>query len=115
MTTGQLTTYPTQSLPKSPPEAASVLLARRMARRSLPQFIDYLGTGIVPARHHRYLIDKLEAVERGEIKRLMVFMPPGSAKSTYASILFPSWYIGRHPDRSIIHASHTTAVSFPVP
>lgn len=41
----------------------------------------------------------------------MVFMPPGSAKSTYASILFPSWYIGRHPDKSIIHASHTTELA----
>lgn len=73
--------------------------------------IDYLGIGIVPARHHLYLIDRLESVERGEIKRLMVFMPPGSAKSTYASILFPAWYIGRHPDRSIIHASHTTELA----
>ena len=82
-----------------------------MARKSLTRFIDYLGIGIVPARHHLYLIDKLEAVERGEIKRLMVFMPPGSAKSTYASILFPAWYIGRHPDRSIIHASHTTELA----
>jgi hypothetical protein len=46
-------------------------------------------------RTTRLLIEKLEAVERGEIKRLMVFMPPGSAKSTYASVVFPVWFMGR--------------------
>lgn len=60
----------------------------------------------MPARHHRLLIEKLEAVERGEIKRLMVFMPPGSAKSTYGSALFPSWYLGRNKKKSVIAASH---------
>ena len=67
--------------------------------------------GFVPARHHRHLISKLEAVERGEIRRLMVFMPPGSAKSTYASVVFPSWYLGRNPGNSIIHGSHTTELA----
>ncbi len=33
------------------------------------------------AAHHTLLLDKLEAVERGEISRLMIFMPPGSAKA----------------------------------
>lgn len=67
--------------------------------------------GFAPARHHQHLISKLEAVERGEIKRLMVFMPPGSAKSTYASVVFPSWYMGRNPANSIIHGSHTTELA----
>ena len=57
------------------------------------------------------MIDKLEAVERGEIKRLMIFLPPGSAKSTYSSQLFPSWYIGKHPDHDIIAASHTAELA----
>jgi predicted phage terminase large subunit-like protein len=60
----------------------------------------------VPAAHHRLLIDKLEAVERGEIKRLMVFMPPGSAKSTYGSVLFPAWYQGKHPTHDLIQGSY---------
>lgn len=53
------------------------------------------------------LIDKLEAVSRGEIDRLAVFMPPGSAKSTYASSLFPAWYLANHPQDAVIAASHT--------
>ncbi len=44
---------------------------------------------------------------RGEIKRLMLFLPPGSAKSTYASVLFPSWYLGNNKAKSIIGASHS--------
>ena len=57
------------------------------------------------------MIDKLEAVERGEIKRLMIFLPPGAAKSTYTSQLFPAWYIGKHPEHDLIAASHTAELA----
>jgi hypothetical protein len=52
--------------------------------------------GVVPAQHHRLLIEHLEALDRGDIHKLMVWMPPGSAKSTYTSVFFPPWYMGRH-------------------
>ena len=58
------------------------------------------------ANHHRVLIEKLEAVERGEINRLMVFMPPRHGKSLTASCIFPAWNLGRNPKRSIIAASY---------
>lgn len=60
------------------------------------------------AAHHKLLINKLEAVERGEIKRLMVFMPPGSAKSTYASVVFPAWFMGRKRRRNVIVATYAS-------
>jgi hypothetical protein len=53
---------------------------------------------------------RLERVARGEIKRLAVFMPPGSAKSTYGSILFPPHVMAGAPGRSLLAASHTTEV-----
>lgn len=65
------------------------------------------GAGYEPATHHQLIIDKLEALERGEIERLMIFMPPGSAKSTYGSLLFPPWYMARHPEHNVMTASHT--------
>ena len=37
----------------------------------------------------------------------MILMPPGSAKSTYASVLFPVWWFTQHPRTSIINASHS--------
>ena len=81
------------------------MLARRTARRSYRAFTERL-LGLPQARHHLALTAKLEAIERGEIKRLMVFMPPGSAKSTYANWAFVPWYFGQHPDHTIITASY---------
>ena len=95
----------------SPSQAAQELLARRGAKKSLASFIDYIDYGVIPAKHHKLIIEKLEAIERGEIKRLMLFLPPGSAKSTYASVLFPSWYLGRNPQKAIIGASNTGELS----
>lgn len=62
-------------------------------------------------RHHELLINRLEALERGEIHRLMVLMPPGSAKSTYASTLFPAWYMARNHGHALIAASHTAELA----
>ena len=86
------------------------LIDRELARRSLGAFATHM-LGHVPARHHVFVNEKLEAVERGEITRLMLFEPPGHAKSTYASHLFPAWYLGRNPDRSVIAASHTSQLA----
>lgn len=83
------------------------LLARKKAQEEIRPFIDYLDLGFKPAAHHVLLLDALEKVERGEIERLMVCMPPGSAKSTYTSVVFPSWFLGRNPKLSVIAASHT--------
>jgi hypothetical protein len=93
----------------SPESAADMLLERRRVRRSLTEWCRYRG--YEPAAHHRLLIDRLERVARGEIKRLAVFMPPGSAKSTYASILFPPYMMARQPGRSILAVSHTTELA----
>lgn len=57
------------------------------------------------------MIERLEAIARGDIDRLALFLPPGSAKSTYASVLFPPWFLARDPSRSIIAASHTVELA----
>ena len=67
--------------------------------------------GFEPAAHHRLLIDELEQVSSGGSDRLMLLLPPGSAKSTYASLLFPAWWFARHPESSVIAASHTAALA----
>lgn len=99
------------SLQLSPAEAAQELLRRRAAKRSLAAFIEYLDVGFTPANHHRLLIEHLERVERGEITRLMVWMPPGSAKSTYTSVLFPPWFMGRNKQASVLGVSNTTELA----
>jgi len=55
------------------------------ARRHLIDFIQYTLPNYSNPAHQVLLAQKLEAVERGEIKRLMVFMPPRHLKPLYLS------------------------------
>lgn len=61
---------------------------------------------VTPAKHHELLIKVLQAVAAGAVKRVMIFMPPGSAKSSYASVAFPPYYMGKHPGSNIIATSY---------
>jgi hypothetical protein len=47
-------------------------------------------------------------VERGEIKRLMITMPPRHGKSELASRRFPAWFMGRNGGKQIIAASYNS-------
>lgn len=76
------------------------------ARDDLSEYARYVME-VEPADHHLLLIDALHEVAGGQLDLLLVMMPPGSAKSTYGSVAFASWYLGRHPDRCVIAASHT--------
>jgi hypothetical protein len=77
-----------------------------LARSDLAVYCSLAWPRFEMARHHRLVIEKLEAVERGEITRLTIFLPPRHGKSLITSQLFPPWYLGRHPDRSVIAASY---------
>jgi predicted phage terminase large subunit-like protein len=59
------------------------------------------------AAHHRLIARHLEAVERGDIKRLMITMPPRHGKSMLASEFFPAWYLGRNPDHYVVTATYS--------
>jgi predicted phage terminase large subunit-like protein len=95
----------------TPQEAASHLLARRSARISLKSYADLVMPGLVCSAHHDLVIQSLQEVERGEVDRLALFLPPGSAKSTWASVLFPAWFLGRQPDKSAMAVSHTAELA----
>jgi predicted phage terminase large subunit-like protein len=78
------------------------------AKRSLLRFTEYTNPLYVSADHHKQIAAKLEAVERGEIDQLMIFMPPRHGKSELASKRFPAWCLGRQPRRQIIAASYNS-------
>lgn len=78
----------------------------RLARASLAAYASLVYPSYQVYRHHSLLIRKLEAVEAGLIKRLMIFMPPRMGKSLSTTEIFPPWYLGRHPERSVITASY---------
>jgi predicted phage terminase large subunit-like protein len=104
-------------------QAARELLIRRRARLGL---VDYAGAIEIPGKpatdnpdeeffkpvetttalHHRLLLSALEEVSSKRHGRLMVLMPPGSAKSTYASVVFPSQFLGKESERRLILASY---------
>ena len=62
-------------------------------------------------QHIEVISNKLNQLEAGEIKRLMVFLPPRSSKSVLCSKLFPAWYIGRNPEHEILTVSHSDQLS----
>ena len=109
-----------QSLIASKPRRASTerrrqLLADKLAylrasERLLP-FVEYTRYGWQSGAHHARICEALEAVERGEIKRLLIEAPPRHSKSELASRRFPAWWLGRHPEQQVISASYNDALA----
>jgi predicted phage terminase large subunit-like protein len=97
--------------------AALELLRQEEALDSLSKFREYIApTGHcdfqnAPALHHRLIIEHLERLERGEIQRLLILAPPGSAKSTYCSVQYPLWRLARQPSTNILCASNTMTLA----
>jgi predicted phage terminase large subunit-like protein len=86
---------------------------RNLVRQSLRDWVTLAlcDLGQRPNAHHLLLLEELEGLSRGDMDRLMVLMPPGSAKSTYVSVLFPAWWFTQHPRNSIISTSHTAQLA----
>jgi predicted phage terminase large subunit-like protein len=113
----------------SPAEAAAELLRRDRAKESLAEFalgIDVPGKPISEnedewlfepiethvALHHRVLLNLLDHIHSRTIQNAMVFMPPGSAKSTYASVVYPAYAMGKRPGSRFILASYASAIAW---
>lgn len=103
--------------------AARELLIRRRARTDIcdyaraidipgkpvtddPDSEAFLPVETVMATHHRLILQTMDRISRTDYGRVMFFVPPGAGKSTYASVVFPSNYLGREPDRRLILASY---------
>lgn len=84
------------------------LLERKRAQESLVRFTEATCDWYVTAAHHKAIAEKLEAIERGDIDRLMINLPPRNGKSELASRRFPAWFLGRHPNKSVIAASYNS-------
>jgi len=57
------------------------------------------------------MAEAFERVASGELKRLIINMPPRHTKSEFASYLFPAWFLGRYPNKKIIQTAHTAKLS----
>lgn len=113
------------SQPLTREQAASVLLERRRARENIEVFASRVPVPGCPsedvdedaripliestqAPHHRLILRETQQCMMAKHGRLMIMAPPGSAKSTYVSVVAPSWYLGRFDDRRIILASYAS-------
>jgi predicted phage terminase large subunit-like protein len=80
---------------------------RYAAQFHFSPFCEYMRRNEPPAMHHEFLIEHLEQVHNKEIMRLAISLPPGSAKTTYASIRFAAWHLGRRPNDRWLQGAHT--------
>ena len=92
-------------------EAKKRLDLQEEAQERFMSFAHHVYENFIEGRHHRIIAEKLEKVARGEIKRLIVNMPPRHSKSEFASYLMPAWFLGRNPKLKIIQATHNTELA----
>jgi len=57
-------------------------------------------------RFHRVICAALEELEKGKIKRLIISLPPRHGKTQLASKMFPAWFAGRNPSKSVIFGTY---------
>ena len=99
-------------------QAAKEMLKRRMARSDVIAFaetVDVPGRAMTDddedddkplvnpklALHHKLTLNAMQECSDTPYGRLMIFMPPGSAKSTYGSVVFPAKYLGSRPKHRV--------------
>jgi predicted phage terminase large subunit-like protein len=70
-------------------------------------YVEHMWPEFICGRHHKIFAEKLNKVATGEIKRLIVNMPPRHTKSEFASTFFPSYIMGRKPKMKIMQTTHT--------
>ena len=92
-------------------EAKKRLDLREEASEKFMPFAHHVYDNFIEGRHHRIIAEKLERVARGELKRLIINMPPRHSKSEFASFLMPAWFLGRNPKLKIIQATHNTELA----
>lgn len=61
---------------------------------------------VTPALHHMVICQHIDELLLDKYDDLIINTPPGSAKSTYASIALPSYYLSKFPKNTILTASH---------
>jgi predicted phage terminase large subunit-like protein len=103
-------------LPANSPEIAKIhqlLRADKVerCRDGFMPFVTSMWSAFIAGRHHKIMADAFERVANGELKRLIINMPPRHTKSEFASYLFPAWFLGKYPEKKIIQTAHTAELA----
>ena len=110
-----------EKLNRLPPDVKKqfIKLASKLSEKKKQQsvqndflaFVKHVWPEFIEGKHHQKISEKFNKLAKGEIKRLIINMPPRHTKSEFASYLLPSWMVGRKPDLKIIQTTHTTELA----
>jgi len=96
-------------------KAEQELAKRILARKRLLPFVERFNPDYLAGWVHKDICQRLERfseqVANKESPRLMLFMPPRHGKSTLASVAFPAWHLGRHPNHEFISCSYSGSLA----
>src|SRR5258706_6322045 len=90
---------------------------RELAARSLREFVRQAWhvlepeTVFVPGWHIDAIVDHLEAISLGQIRNLIINVPPRHMKSLLVSVLWPCWEWIRWPERRWLYSSYAAQLS----
>ena len=84
---------------------------REKCHEDFMTFVGEMWSAFIHGRHHEIMADAFERVARGDLKRLIINMPPRHTKSEFASYLLPAWFLGKYPDKKIIQTAHTAELA----
>jgi predicted phage terminase large subunit-like protein len=85
--------------------------AREKCGNAFLPFVKEMWSAFIHGKHHEIMAEAFERVANGDLKRLIINMPPRHTKSEFASYLLPAWFLGRYPDKKIIQTAHTAELA----
>jgi hypothetical protein len=103
--------------PLSPENASPQQIYRAILATDFRAFVDYVfgllrpGIPFRPNWHIDAMAHKVSQVAAGEVKRLIITMPPRNLKSIVASVALPAWYLGHNPSERVVCVSYSDALA----
>lgn len=86
-------------------------LLKRQARVNFKKFVLYTKEDYDPQWFHSLICEKLDAFERGEIKKMMIFLPPQHGKSELTTRKFPAYLMGKNPKTKVGIVSYNSTIA----
>ena len=87
------------------------LKIQKVAQERFMKFVTMAWPTFIAGKHHYRMAHAFERVAKGELKRLIINMPPRHTKSEFASYLLPAWFLGKYPHKKVIQTSHTAELA----
>jgi predicted phage terminase large subunit-like protein len=103
--------------PPSPEDASPERIFRAILATDFRAFVEYVfgllrpGTPFKPNWHIDAMAHKVSQVASGEVKRLIIAVPPRHLKSIIASVALPAWYLGHNPSERVVCVSYSAELA----